>query len=87
MRRGNFTLVTALVALVPFLFLLFYLGYKTFDYQQRTPNRSDDTKKYDERYGGHEEGVSYEWEYQDPDQVGGYAGPGVVDKDPHAEWI
>lgn len=89
MQGAGFTIKATLMILVIFIFLLLYLEYKILRDRKKLSENDDENPSsslYYGGFGGREVGI-FDEGGEDPNQVGGYAGPGVVDEEAAAEWI
>lgn len=79
MHKVGITITASLVILVVFIFLLHF--------NRKKLNGENTYSAFSYGGLGGREGGIVDGGGEDPNQVGGYAGPGVVDQDPNAEWI
>lgn len=82
MQREDLAVKATLMALAVFIFVFLYLGYKVLRGRKRLDENDENLL-----YGGFIDRDIFAEGEDNPDQVGGYAGPGVVNNDPSAEWI
>jgi hypothetical protein len=85
MQGAGYTITATVMIFFIFIFLL-SLNYKSLRDQSKLSGSNDENPSSSLYYGGGEKGI-IDARGENPNQVGGYAGPGVVDEDPGAEWI